>query len=225
MLWAAAGALAAASAMAGAPVDTIAERVTPCTACHGKEGRATSDGYYPRIAGKPAGYLHNQLLNFRDGRRHYPLMVHLVEHLTDAYLAEMARYFASLDLPYPPPQRVDAPAAMLARGEALARRGDATRGIPPCARCHGERLTGVAPSIPGLLGLSRDYLYGQLGFWKTGERRAQAPDCMGRIASALTPDDVAAVSAWLAAHAMPARAHPAPAPAGPLPFECGSVRR
>ena len=47
----------------------MAERVRACTACHGKEGRATSDGYYPRIAGKPAGYLYNQLVNFRDGRR------------------------------------------------------------------------------------------------------------------------------------------------------------
>ena len=27
-----------------------------CTTCHGKEGRAGPDGYYPRIAGKPAGY-------------------------------------------------------------------------------------------------------------------------------------------------------------------------
>jgi hypothetical protein len=31
-------------------------------------GPRRADGYYPRIAGKPAGYLYNQLLNFRDGR-------------------------------------------------------------------------------------------------------------------------------------------------------------
>ena len=84
--------------------DTMAQRVVPCTGCHGKEGRATPDGYFPRIAGKPAGYLYNQLLNFRDGRRHYPLMVYLVEHLTDDYLREMARHFSALDLPYPAPQ-------------------------------------------------------------------------------------------------------------------------
>ena len=61
-------ALAAACAYAQVP-DTMAERVRACTACHGKEGRATSDGYYPRIAGKPAGYLYAQLRHFRDGRR------------------------------------------------------------------------------------------------------------------------------------------------------------
>src|SRR3954470_4925361 len=94
---------AADAAQPPAVPDTIAQRVTACTPCHGKEGRATNEGYFPRIAGKPAGYLYNQLLNFRDGRRNYPLMVYLVEHLTDDYLSEIARYFASLDVPYPPP--------------------------------------------------------------------------------------------------------------------------
>ena len=39
----------------------MAQRVLACTGCHGPEGRAAADGYYPRIAGKPAGYLFNQL--------------------------------------------------------------------------------------------------------------------------------------------------------------------
>ena len=55
--------------------DTIPERTRPCTACHGKEGRATREGYFPRIAGKPAGYLYNQLVNFREGRRANPAMM------------------------------------------------------------------------------------------------------------------------------------------------------
>ena len=79
----------------------MAQRTLACTACHGKEGRAGPDGYYPRIAGKPAGYLYNQLLNFRDGRRHYGLMARLLDPLSDAYLLEIAQHFASLDLPYP----------------------------------------------------------------------------------------------------------------------------
>ena len=57
------------------------------------------DGYYPRIAGKPDGYLFNQLLNFRDGRRHYALMSNLLAPLGDAYLREIADHFASLSLP------------------------------------------------------------------------------------------------------------------------------
>jgi cytochrome c553 len=203
--------------------DTMAERVLPCTTCHGKEGRATPDGYFPRIAGKPSGYLYNQLVNFRDGRRNYPLMVYLVEHLTDDYLREMAQHFAATDLPYPPPQTPNISQALLSRGGDLARRGDASRNIPACIACHGQNLLGVQPYVPGLPGLSRDYLYGQLGFWKNGERRAHPPDCMAKIASQLTPEEVRAVSAWLAAQPVPSRAKPETAFSAPLPLRCGSV--
>src|SRR3954451_24729744 len=97
---------AAAAAPAAAPVfeDTLAQRTLACDACHGKEGRAGPDGYYPRIAGKPAGYLYNQLLNFREGRRHYGLMQGLLDTLSDPYLFEIAQHFAALEVPYPPPQ-------------------------------------------------------------------------------------------------------------------------
>ena len=66
--------------------DSMAERTRACTACHGDQGRAGPDGYYPRLAGKPAGYLYNQLKNFAQGRRHYGLMTRLVDPLSDAYL-------------------------------------------------------------------------------------------------------------------------------------------
>jgi cytochrome c553 len=203
--------------------DTMAQRVLPCTACHGKEGRATAEGYFPRIAGKPAGYLYNQLVNFRDGRRNYPLMVYLVEYLTDDYLRQMAKHFASIDLPYPPPQSPNVPPELLSRGEQLVRRGDASRNIPACIECHGQNLLGVEPYVPGLLGVSRDYLYGQLGFWKNGERRAHPPDCMANIASQLTPEEVRAVSAWLAAQPVAAGAKAATPFVAPLPMACGSV--
>ncbi|HYE39150.1 MAG TPA: cytochrome c4 [Ramlibacter sp.] len=206
--------------------DTIAERVRACTACHGQEGRATNEGYFPRIAGKPAGYLYNQLVNFREGRRHYGLMTYLVEHLSDDYLLEISRYFASLDLPYPPPQTVAAPAEVMARGEALVLRGDASRGLPACVQCHGDALMGLQPAIPGLLGLPRDYLNGQLGAWKTGQRRAAAPDCMAKLAAASTPDEIAAVSTWLSSRPVTAGAKPAGAEnalARALPMPCGGV--
>jgi cytochrome c553 len=203
--------------------DTIAQRVVACTTCHGKEGRATNDGYFPRIAGKPAGYLYNQLVNFRDGRRDYPLMTYLVEHLTDQYLSEIALYFAGLDLPYPPQQPASVPQQVLSRGEALVRNGDSSRNIPSCSRCHGVALTGVNPDIPGLLGLPRDYLVAQLGRWKTGERRARAPDCMAKVAAELTPEEIGAVTAWLAAQPVPSNSKPIRSAPGALPMPCGGV--
>ena len=76
--------------------DNMAQRVLACTACHGDQGRAGPDGYYPRLAGKPAGYLYHQLLNFRDGRRHYGLITRMVDPLGNAYLMEIARHFSAL---------------------------------------------------------------------------------------------------------------------------------
>lgn len=206
-----------------APVeDSIAQRMQACTVCHGKEGRATPDGYFPRIAGKPAGYLYNQLLNFRDGRRHYAPMVYLVEPLSDAYMHEIATYFATLDLPYAPPQAPQVPAAALALGERLARQGEAARELPACTRCHGERLAGAEPAIPGLVGLPRDYLLAQLGAWRSGQRRAAAPDCMATIAQRLRPEEVASLAAWLAAQQPPAAGAPKESARAPLPMDCGS---
>lgn len=188
--------------------DTIAQRVVVCAACHGKDGRASRDGYLPRIAGKPAGYLYHQLLNFRDGRRHNAAMVGLVDPLTDAYLQEIAGYFGGLDLPYAPVPALPLPTDVKARGEALALRGDAALQLPACVQCHGARLTGMLPATPGLLGLPRDYLLSQLGAWRTGERRAMAPDCMARIAERLTPEDLAAVAAWLSVQPVPTDSKP-----------------
>ena len=102
--------------------DSIAQRTLACTACHGDQGRAGPDGFYPRLAGKPAGYLYNQLLNFRDGRRHYGLMTRLVDPLTDAYLYEIAQHFAALNVPYaaPSPYAQRAAAPVLARAVFIA---------------------------------------------------------------------------------------------------------
>ncbi|WP_240980075.1 c-type cytochrome [Ramlibacter agri] len=240
-------AVAAGAVAAPAPFeDTMGQRTLACTSCHGREGRAGPDGYYPRIAGKPAGYLYNQLLNFREGRRHYGLMAGLLDPLSNEYLAQIAHYFAQLDLPYPPPQRVDEAPEVLQRGRAIATNGDAERNLPACAHCHGHALTGVQPNVPGLLGLSRDYLNAQLGAWRTGQRRAHAPDCMAEIARRLSPEDLGAVTAFLASEALPANPRPvaeavsAPAPAAtrhkgrkaapppppapePPPMRCGSA--
>jgi len=205
----------------------MAQRTLACTACHGDQGRAGPDGYYPRIAGKPAGYLYNQLLNFREGRRHYNLMTGLLDPLNNAYLKEMAQYFSALELPYPPPLATSASPAVLQRGETLARQGDVSRGIPACTQCHGEALTGVAPNVPGLLGLPRDYLNAQLGSWITGQRRAHSPDCMARVTQRMTAVDVTAVSAWLAARPLPGNTRPTQAPVtgttGTKAIQCGSA--
>lgn len=218
--------LVTAAAHAAPPFeDTLAQRLQACTGCHGAQGRAAAGGYQPRLAGKPAGYLYHQLLNFRDGRRDYGPMTSLVDPLSDAYLQEIADHFAALEVPYPAPQPSTLAPATLQRGEQIVRQGDAARGVLACNQCHGDTMMGVAPAIPGLLGLPRDYINAQLGAWRSGKRRAQAPDCMAHVAQQLSLVDIEAVSHWLAAQPVPAGGKPLTAlPDGhKLPAACGGV--
>lgn len=203
--------------------DTMAQRMQACVPCHGPQGRATRAGYFPRIAGKPEGYLFNQLKGFQAGRRRNPAMQHLLQHLNDDYLRDIAVYFARLDLPHPAAQVQALSAAQRQRAEELAFRGLPERGIPACIACHGEHLAGQVPAVPGLPSLPADYVIAQLGAWRTGSRRATAPDCMADIARRLGDDDVGTVSRWLAAQALPAGTRPQAASSQPWPLPCGSA--
>ncbi|MEO5733655.1 MAG: cytochrome c4 [Rubrivivax sp.] len=205
--------------------DTLAQRLLACTPCHGEQGVSTNRGYLPRIAGKPAGYLHNQLLNFREGRRHNATMSRLTATLSDDYLQAIGQHFAALDLPYQPPRPQVASPASVARGRTLVEHGDPARQLPACVACHGGAMMGVAPAIPGLLGLPSDYVLAQLGAWRTGLRQAQAPDCMLEIAQRLDIPDLVALASYLAAQPVPPGAKPVPGLPQPLPLPCGGMPR
>ena len=201
--------------------DTIEARVLACTSCHGAGGRGSAG--FPRLAGKPAGYLYNQLAAFRADRRHYPPMNYLLEFLPDAYLHAMADYFAAQHPALPPPGTPIVSKELLDLGESLVTLGDPSRGIPACSGCHNPHLTGMEPAIPGLLGLQPSYISAQLGAWRYGTRTAPAPDCMQMVAARLTETDVTAVAAWLSALPAPGDAN-LPIAQGSLamPLPCGS---
>lgn len=211
---------------AGAQVpDTLAQRALACTGCHSSSGTPAREAYVPRIAGKPAGYLNEQLLNFREGRRKHDGMARLLENLSDGYLHDLALHFSSMALPYPPPRanaRKILTHASAQRAEQWIRQGDAQRGVPACASCHGPALTGIAPQVPGLLGLPSDYLSAQLGAWRAGVRQARSPDCMAQIAPRLPQEAIADIARWLEAQPVPADPAPTTAPAT-WPMPCGSV--
>jgi cytochrome c553 len=203
--------------------DTIEQRVKACAICHGEQGEGIrKTDYYPRLAGKPAGYLYNQLVNFRERRRDVPIMTYMVAYLSDEYLREIAEYYSKLAPPYPPPTPATSTVAF-AHGEAIVNKGDPSRGIPACVSCHGERLTGAEPAVPGIVGLHAQYIGSQLGAWRNGTRHAKEPDCMAQIAQRLAPGDISAIGAWLTAQ--PASTKFPPAPEGSIkpPIECGSI--
>ena len=203
-------------------LDSIDARVQGCVTCHGRSGEGTASGYFPRIAGKPSGYLYNQLAAFRDGTRRYPPMNYLVATLPDAYLHEIADHFARQRPPFGAPQGPVADAATLLRGKTLVTAGDRTAGVPACVACHGAALTGMQPGIPGLVGLRPNYIVAQLTSWRVGNRHAPAPDCMKRIASRLSDADVGAVAAWLSQQEPPKKDSPGSTDLERMPLACGS---
>ncbi len=202
--------------------DTMQARMLACAACHGPNGGGTDNDYFPRLAGKPAGYLYNQLLAFRDGRRKYPPMNYLLAYMPEAYLRQIADYFAGQHPPVHAPEKPIVDAQTLALGQQLVLHGDPARKVPACIACHGASLTGLEPAIPGLLGLHSNYISAQLGASRYGTRRTAAPDCMHTITARLGDRDITAVAAWLATVPLPA--DPAPARKGSLklPLACSS---
>ena len=200
-------------------------RVLACAPCHGSVGQGTQDDAFPRLSGKPAGYLYNQLVAFRDGRRRYAPMNYLLGYLPDTYLQMMADYFATQRPPLPQPAVPIVSAALLALGEGLVSHGDSARGIPACSTCHGPAFTGMEPGIPGLLGLRANYISAQLGAWRYGTRTAMAPDCMQVVAGHLTETDVTAVAAWLASVPAPNGTTPERQGSNAMPLPCGSEPR
>jgi cytochrome c553 len=200
----------------------MAARTAACAPCHGKVGEGTQDVYFPRIAGKPSGYLFNQLQAFHVGRRHYPPMNYLLEFLPEPYLKEIADYFAALRPPLPPPEVPSVAPDVLKRGEAIVTGGDAAKNIPACSSCHGPTLTGLEPGIPALIGLRSRYISAQIGAFRYGTRTAPAPDCMQLVAARLSEQDVNAVAAWLSSRPAPPQLAPAPKGSFALPFACGS---
>lgn len=216
------------SSVMGAQNADMAERTKPCIACHGDMGRAGPDGYYPRLAGKPAGYLYNQMQNFSQGRRHYTMMRRMMEPLASEYQKEMAVYFSQLKVPYPASVAtagVAVSAQAMQRGRVLAEQGDASLKLPACAECHGAQLAGRGENVPGLLGLPPAYLSAQLSAWRSGTRQAQSPDCMADIAKRLTPEDAHAVVTWLSQQnpSAPPRIDVKTAQAVSLGLTCGSA--
>lgn len=211
------------AARAAEPDGAMQERLAACNACHGEQGEGKAGNeYYPHLAGKPSGYLLQQLQAFRDGRRLYAQMNWLMRNMSDGYLRRIAAHYAAL----PPRSSAEAVAmtpAAAARARELVERGDAARGVPACSSCHGEDLAGLEPGVPALLGLPPDYIIAQLGAWRTQARSAIAPDCMAEVAGALAPEDLRPLAEWLASQGANGSLRPAPAGSFTLPVACGTL--
>jgi cytochrome c553 len=70
-------------------------RAAACAACHGANG-ISANGLWPNLAGQKEPYLAAQMKAFRDGDRKNPMMSPMAAALSDADIANLAAYYASL---------------------------------------------------------------------------------------------------------------------------------
>ncbi len=171
-----------------------ATKAATCAACHGVNGNSVTPDW-PVIAGQNAFYAADQIKRIRDGARPSPLMRPMVQDLTDQDVADLAAHFAMQT-----PTGNEADPSYWVDGETLYRYGDAERGIPSCAACHGPVGRGVpAAGYPALQAQHAVYTIKQLNDYAAGTRynKDQAgrpmagPNAamMVTIAERLTPED------------------------------------
>ncbi|NMP30638.1 cytochrome c [Thalassotalea sp. M1531] len=66
-----------------------------CAACHGAAG-ISAVPMYPNLAGQKEAYLVKQLKDFKSGSRKDPVMAPMAMPLSDADIANISAYYASL---------------------------------------------------------------------------------------------------------------------------------
>ena len=178
-------------------VGPFGEDLIACARCHGLRGEG--GGPFPRLAGLDADYLHDALRRFASGARPSGIMQPVAVELSDVEMRELARYFAQIPAPRPPPAAAADAGALHARGASIARTGNPARGVPPCAPCHGPTDAPRHPLYPPIAGQPAAYLRQQLHLWRAGTPAATPQGAvMHAAARQLRDDEIAAVADYYA---------------------------
>lgn len=173
-----------------------------CTACHGPNGTGINPEW-PVIAGQNSVYVRDQVTRIKTGMRAAPLMLPMVQNLSDQDIADLAAFFASQT-----PKGNEADPSYWKAGQKLFRAGDASRDIPACMSCHGPVGRGnPAAGYPALQAQYSVYTMKQLDNYASGMRytkdAAGKPEAgpnaniMATIAARLTPEDRRNVASYI----------------------------
>ncbi len=94
-----------ACAMGAAHADVQAGRAKArtCAVCHGESGVSVLPNA-PNLAGQPEIYLAEQLKAYRSGKRSDEVMSVIAKPLTDAEIADLSAWFASIAIEAKPPK-------------------------------------------------------------------------------------------------------------------------
>ncbi len=66
---------------------------TACAACHGATG-VSEVSTFPVLAGQQRDYLYHALKDYKSGKRKNPIMAGQVANLSDADMADLAKYYS-----------------------------------------------------------------------------------------------------------------------------------
>ena len=164
-----------------------------CAACHGPNGNSAAPNF-PKLAGQGERYLLKQLTDIKDGKRQVLEMTGQLTNLSDQDLADIAAYYA---------QQKNivgaADPALVARGQALFRGGDLSKGLPACTGCHAPDGVGnAAAGFPHLGGQHTDYIEKQLIGFREGDRTNDGDTMtMRSISAKLSNKDITALASYI----------------------------
>lgn len=169
-----------------------------CAACHGADGNSTVTTY-PILASQHAEYIYKQLTNFKSvngkpAARNNAIMAGMAAPLSDSDMKGLAAYFSQQKMK--PDQAKNR--ATLEQGQKIWRAGDASKGLPACAGCHGPAGAGLPAQYPRLGGQHADYIEAQLKTFRDGSRANDANEMMRTVALRMTDAEMKAVADYIA---------------------------
>lgn len=187
-----------AAAYAGDPAKGKEIAATVCAACHNPDGNSPTPAN-PKLAGQHAGYLFKQMKNFKAGADGKPervnaIMNGMIAPYTEEQMKDLAAWFASQ-------QQVGGQVkdrTSLELGQKLYRAGNAEKGLPACAGCHGPAGKGIPVQYPRIAGQYQEYLEAQLKAFRSGERANDPNKMMRMIAIKMTDAEIRAVADYIA---------------------------
>ncbi len=171
---------------------------TLCAACHGADGNSPTAAN-PKIAGQHAAYLFKQMRNFKPNGEGKPervnaIMNGMIAAFTEDQMKDFAAYFAAQKQTGGEVKN----RASLELGRQLYRAGDASKGLPACAGCHGPAGAGLPAQYPRLAGQYVEYTEAQLKAFRISERSNDPNKMMQQIAIKMTDAEIRAIADYIA---------------------------
>lgn len=166
-----------------------AHKKLKCKKCHGDEGISDEDDS-PSLAGQISAYTFKQLYDYKVGIREDKDMRKRVKKMTAKQMADVSAYYASL-------QREDKIESTTI--PHLAKKGDRSRFLFACEKCHNEKAMKRGLQTPIIEGQKVEYMTDTLMAFKEGDRSNDHYSVMRKIAGKLSDEEIEALAEYYAA--------------------------